>query len=456
MRVPNRWYGGYTVDVEVDDVVVRKGLDLETLPLPAVKFAFESDRDAPVGVRLTEQLPDPVQREHVAVHADYGGQGWSAFEDDRLVYTGSVPPGDTVVTLLMVWLSEPDHIYGFLGQPHLRVTSNPNAPSLRPVGVETELLRVDGRFASDEPFEHIRAAVEHALSTPGEASEAAEPDRQPVAAPPPGGDPAEVGAAVPGDGAAVTEPLREALPEPDNDWPHPVVRGGAGDLDPPDDDTVDALVDQPVTPGSHLVRVETRDSYHGGGAVVVAQELANAFEIAGRQVTGDGRRDVVDAVVVTDQSPGRIVEALVDRPQVVDVFVSPVTVEEEAPEPVIDEVVETFEELAAEFDPVDAAELEAELDETEFPGPDGDEFTIAELVGGEVDAAAVAGDADDDELDTLQEEIGRLADRVAELEAELDSLDGEPVDVTAEEGEPADTDAVEADAPSGTEPDADD
>lgn len=441
MRVPNRWYGGYTVDVEVDDVTVRKGLDLETLPLPAVKFAFESARDAPVGVRLTERLPEPVQQEHVAVHADYGGQGWTAFADGRLVFTGSVPPGDTVVTLLMVWLSEPDHIYGFLGQPHLRVTSNPNAPSLRPVGVETDLLRVDGRFASDEPFERIRAAVERALSSPRDAgTDGPAGDSQPVAAPPPGGsldepDGSPAGSG-PTPGSSITEPIREALPEPDNDWPHPVVRGGAGELDPPDDETVDALLDQPVTPGSHFVRVETRDSYHGGGAVVVAQELANAFEIDGRRVSGDGRRDIVDVVVVTDQSPGRIVDALVDRPQVVDVFVSPVTAADEEPEPIIDDVVETFEELAAEFDPVDAAELEAELDETEFPGPDGDEFTIAELVEGEVDPAEVAGDADDDDLQTLQEEIGRLADHVAELEAELDELDGEPADVRDGDDEP--------------------
>ncbi len=442
MRVPNRWYGGYTVDVEVDGVVVRKGLDLESLPLPAVKFAFESTRDAPVGVRLTERLPEPVQQEHVAVHADYGGQGWTAFADGRVVYTGSVPPGDTVVTLLMVWLSEPDHIYGFLGQPHLRVTSNPNAPSLRPVGVETDLLRVDGRFASDEPFERIRAAVERALSTPADVDADDPADvAEPVAAPPPGGTWDDSEGTPPATGAtpapSVTEPIREALPEPDNDWPHPIVRGAAGELDPPDEETVDDLVDQPITPGGHFVRVETRDSYHGGGAVVVAQELANAFEIAGRTVSGDGRRDVVDVVVVTDQSPGRIVEALVDRPQVVDVFVSPVTAEDDEPEPIIDDVVATFEQLAAEFDPVDAAELEAELDETEFPGPDGDEFTIAELVEGEVDAADVAGDADDDELHTLQEEIGRLADRVAELEAELDSLDGEPADVHGGEAEPA-------------------
>lgn len=431
MRVPSRWYGGYTVDVEVDDVVVRKGLDLETLPLPAVKFAFESARDAPVGVRLTERLPTAVQLDHVAVHADYGGQGWTAFEDGRLVYTGSVPPGDTVVTLLMVWLAEPDHIYGLLGRPHLRVTSNPNAPSLRPVGVEADLLRVDGRLTADEPFERIRAAVERALSTPGDATR----DAEPVAAPPAGGDEAGVTAGEGGAaGPSVTEPIREALPEPDNDWPHPVVRGGAGELDPPDEETLDALLDQPVRPGSHVVRVETRDSYHGGGAVVVAQELANAFELAGRRVSGDGRRDVVDVVVVTDQSPGRIVEALVDRPQVVDVFVSPVPAETDEREPVIDDVVETFQELAAEFDPVDAAELEAELDETEFPGPDGDEYTVAELVEGEVDPAAVAGDADDDELHTLQEEIGRLADRVAELEDELDSLDGEPDDPSADAG----------------------
>ncbi|WP_435347199.1 hypothetical protein [Haloarchaeobius sp. HRN-SO-5] len=437
MRVPGGWYGGYTLDAELDGVVVRKGLDLETLPLPAVKFAIESTRDAPVGVRLTERLPDPVRLDHVAVHADHGGQHWTAFTDGRLVYTGSVPPGETVVTLFMIWLEEPDHVYRFFGRPHLRVTSNPNAPSLRPVGVETDVRSVDGRFSSDESFARIRAAVERSLSTPADpratAGDATGPDAPGQGAAPPGDDATTAGSRT-GDATVTTTTAVE-------DWSHPVVRGGACELGPPDDAVLEELVDGPTAPGSYLVRVETRDAYRGGGAVVVAQELANAFDLGGRRVTDTGDSELVEAVVVTDHPPERVVLALTDRRQVVDVFVSPLTAEPAEPDSQ-DEVVATFEELAAEFDPVDADELEAELEETDFPGPDGDDVTIAELVDDDMDVAEIAENADDDELRTLQDEIGRLADHIVELEAELAMLEG-PSDNAFDEA----TDAADVVAP---------
>ncbi|WP_435332982.1 hypothetical protein [Haloarchaeobius sp. TZWWS8] len=355
------------MDAEWDGVTVKKGLDLTTEPLPAIKFAFESERDSTVGIRLTEQLPDEVTFDHVAVHTDHGGRNWTAFEDGRLVFTGAVSPGETVITLFMVWLERPEHVFRFLTEPYVRGTSDPNAPSLRPVGVETTLRVVDGSFTADERFADVRADVARSL---GESTATSTPDSA---------EPA----------------LQITVDHGTTAWPHPVHRVGNCDLDRPTTDDLEHLAPEAGARGDHFVRVETRDTYHGGGAVVVVQELANAFDIRGRRVIGEGTVDVVEAVIRTDQPIDRILTSLAEREQVSDVLVSPLF-ESDAPQPLPappgtmgPDTASTFEELQSTFDPVDAAELEAELDAASFPELwDDDDLSIDELL------AAVDSEAD--------------------------------------------------------------
>ncbi|WP_439026604.1 hypothetical protein [Haloarchaeobius sp. DT45] len=450
MSVSGGWYGGYTIDAVRDGVTVRKGLDLETLPLPAIKFAFESGRETPVGVRLTEQLPEGVSFEHVAVHTDHDGVNWTAFEDGRLVYTGSVPPGETVVTLYMVWLQRPEHVYRFLTEPYLRVTSDPNAPSLRPVGVETDVRSVDSRFAPADRFSRVLDDVERSLATPAVPAQP-EPEET--------DGPAEIAVQVDHGTTA---------------WPHPVHRAGAGDLALPTSDDVDELAEGSGGPGDHLVRVETTDTYHGGGAVVVVQELANAFDIRGRRLAGEGNVDVVEAVVRTDQPTDRIVAALADRPQVSDVLVSPLF-ESDAPEPLPapgdDDTSEPdtaaeFEAMRAEFNPVDAAELEAELDAVSFPGlSEDDDLTIDELVEGvETDGLEAETEEDQGDARTHEESGTDTSGESAEsserpptpVAAEAAPVAGsEPMPEPADETVPAPGETtVEATAPADVAPTA--
>ncbi|WP_267639767.1 hypothetical protein [Haloarchaeobius amylolyticus] len=419
------WYGGYTIDATRDGVTVRKGLDLETLPLPAIKFAFESAREAPVGVRLTEQLPEDVTFDDVAVHTDHDGVNWTGFEDGRLVYTGSVPPGETVVTLYMVWLQRPEHIYRFLTEPYLRVTSDPNAPSLRPVGVETDVRSVDRGFSRADRFTRVLDDVERSLGTPVAPAQPESPGED---------QPPETEVQVDHGTTA---------------WPHPVHRAGEGDLDLPTSDDIDDLAEASGGPGDHLVRVETTDTYHGGGAVVVVQELANAFDIRGRRLAGEGNVDVVEAVVRTDQPTERIVSALADRSQVSDVLVSPLF-ESDAPEPLpaaegesesqSEDAAAEFAAMQAEFDPVDAAELEAELDEVSFPGlSDDDELSIDELV------ASVEDDGSGDEETAVEEpavEEGTSDDVEATDEAGATAMPAAP-DASSAEGSAADVATVD-------------
>ncbi|WP_435358522.1 hypothetical protein [Haloarchaeobius sp. DFWS5] len=389
MSVPSGWYGGYTIDVERDGVVVRKGLDLTTLPLPALKFGFRSARDSAVGVRLTEQLPEGITFDHVAVHTDHGGIDWSAFEDGRLVYTGAVPPGGTVCTLFMVWLERPEHVYRFLTEPYLRVASDPNAPSLRPVGVETDLRIVDGRFAKADRFASVVEDVERSLSAR-------------AATPPP----------APSKPSVTVEHGTTA-------WPHPVHRGGEEALDLPTEDAVTALAPEAGGDGDHFVRVGTQDTYHGGGPVVVAQELANAFEIRGRRVVDD---EVVEAVVATDGPTRHVATRLLAREQVSDVLVSPLF-ESDAPEPM--PAVgpgQPAAEDASSFSPVESAELEAELDATDFP-----DITENATIGDDGDDSD-ADETNDDDTDDLDDE----RDQLVEAEDHADTAHAEPAEDPAE------------------------
>src|SRR6056297_577367 len=109
------WYGDHTVDATSDGVTVRKGLDLDTLALPALKFEIRSEREDPVGVRVVDRLPAAVDPDRVGVHADFGADQWTAFEDGRVTFTTRLDPERPVVTLYGIWIDDPSRVHELLG-----------------------------------------------------------------------------------------------------------------------------------------------------------------------------------------------------------------------------------------------------------------------------------------------------------------------------------------------------
>lgn len=397
MHASAGWYGDHTVDATSDGVTVRKGLDLDTLALPALKFEIRSDRDDAVGVRVVDHLPAAVDPDRVGVHADFGADQWTAFEDGRVTFTTRLDPERPVVTLYGIWLDDPSRVHELLKGPDVKVASDPDAPSLDPVGDEVRLPTVDDSLRSVGPsaLEDLRGAVEEALTGPR-----AEPVEEATALPAPDGD----------DAADAAEP---AGTMGDHAWAYPVERRGTGRIAAPTHADLDDLVDPDDDDGTEAVgenhvylRAALTDTHHGGGGALLLQELANAFHVVARRITGDAERATVDAVVETPLGTDAVLSALTDREQVTDALVSPLVGDRE-----------------------DATGIDAEPDEdTETAARDGTEEVSIEPDAEDVE---VVLNADGERFSELQAEFERETDTDA-LEDELADLDLPGVDTSEE------------------------
>ena len=431
MHASAGWYGDHTVDATSDGVTVRKGLDLDTLALPALKFEIRSERDDPVGVRVVDRLPTAVDPNRVGVHADFAADQWTAFEDGRVAFTTRLDPDRPVVTLYGIWMDDPSRVHELLGSPDVKVTSDPDAPSLDPIGEPVSLPTVDDSLRSVGPdaLADLRADVEAALT-----GARAEPTESPTALP---------GSTTDGPDAG-SEDAEGTMG--DHAWTYPVERRGTGRIAAPTHADLDDLLedetgrtDETDADGERgraacevgedhvYLRAALADTHHGGGGALLLQELANAFHVVARRVTGDAERATVDAVVETPLGGDAVLRALADREQVTDALVSPLVgdrddatgidakpeeatatadredTEELSIEP-NDEGVEVvlnadgkrFTELKAEFEvETDTDALEDELARLELPGVDtSEEPSIDELVDGDDAFDATSDDAE--------------------------------------------------------------
>jgi hypothetical protein len=413
MHASAGWYGDHTVDATSEGVTVRKGLDLDTLALPALKFEVRSERDDPVGVRVVDRLPTAIEPNRVGVHADFAADQWTAFENGRVTFTTRLDPERPVVTLYGIWIDDPSRVHELLGSPEVKVTTDPNAPSLDPVGEPVSLPTVDDSLRSVGPdaLADLRADVEAALT-----GARAEPAESATELP---------GATTESDDAG-NDDAEETMG--DHAWTYPVERRGTGRIATPTHADLDELIeDDPDFGDDHgraagsvgddhvYVRAALTETHHGGGGALLLQELANAFHVVARRVTGDAERATVDAVVRTPLGSDAVLQALSDRAQVTDSLVSPLVGdrddatgidaepdEEIAPadredteelsiepddedvEVVLNADGERFSELKSEFEvETDTDALEDELAEMELPGVDtSEEPSIDELVDG--------------------------------------------------------------------------
>jgi hypothetical protein len=410
MHASAGWYGDHTVDATSDGVTVRKGLDLDALALPALKFEIRSERDDPVGVRVVDRLPAAINPDRVGVHADFAADQWTAFEDGRVTFTTRLDPERPVVTVYGIWMDDPSRVYGLLGSPDVKVTSDPDAPSLDPTGESVSLPTVDDSLRSVGPdaLADLRADVEEVLT-----GARAEPAKPATALP---------GSTTDGDGAEGTMG--------DHAWTYPVERRGTGRIAAPTHADLDDLVADGPGAGSvgedHVyLRAALTETHHGGGGALLLQELANAFHVVARRVTGDAERATVDAVVKTPLGGDAVLQALSNREQVTDALVSPIV-----------------------GDRADATEIDAEPDEeTATADREGLEEVSIEPDGEDVELVL---NADGERFSELKSEFEVETDTDA-LEDELAGLDLPGVDTSEEPsiGELVDGDGAFDDAPSG-------
>lgn len=399
------WFGGYTVDAETDGIHAAVGIDVESLPLPAIKVRVESRRDDRVGVVLHHDVPDDPGIDAVGFHPEFGAEGWTVYESGRLAWTGILDPGETVTTLYGVWLTAPREIFGFLDAPTIgRVDPVSRGEKYDPGESGTgnkrlidDSLAESGPASLDEMTESVRAL----LSAGEDATEssASAPDAAPSL---PSGADSEATDADGTDGV-----------------PDGAVRAGRAELSRPDPAEVAALDDGEPTRGRALfVRLLVAD--RAVDAPALLQELVTAVRVRGRRVVARAETVRVDAVVDADHDPRDLADALADREAVVDALVQ--AVDRSSGSAPSAETTE-FDVLKRDVEAASVDEIEAELDGGRDAGP-----SVAELVGA-AQVAEPAPPADPDgeapsgeTVRALVEELRLLRGRVDELESEVSEL----------------------------------
>jgi hypothetical protein len=407
------WFGGYTVDTETDGIGVSVGIDLDSVPLPAVRIHAESRRDERVGVVVRHDVPADAGTDAVGFHPEFGADDWAVYEGHRLAWTVVLKPGETARTLYGIWLTDTRQVFEFLDAPTVAridpVSETERYDPLKPATGSKRLI--DDSLADRGPgaIEDMVEEVRTLLSSDDES--AAAPT---VVAPP--DDPDD------GDDAPDHDPV-----------PAGAVRAGRASLPRPNPREVAALDDGSGARGRTLfVRALVVDRIIEAPALL--QDLVTAMRVRGRRVVTDEDGVRVDAVVDTDHGPRGLVDALAARETVVDAVVQSV-------DPSLGGLpsAETteFDLLQRTVDRLGPAEIDAEL------GVDGGrpEPSVADLVAGttganEAPSTAAATSSPDpgdeplavdaapteETVSTLVRELDRLRDRVGELESEVSEL----------------------------------
>ncbi len=438
MEHSETWFGGYTVETETDGIRVSVGIDIESVPLPAIKFRVESRRDRRVGVEVVHDVPTVPGVDAVGFHSSYGAENWTAHEDGYLTWAGVLDPGETRTTLYGVWLTAPREIFGFLEAPTVgRIEGVATGESFSPSseGTVSERL-IDDSLAETGPdtIEEMVDGVRELLSAGPDdgddgrqspAEDRSPEDPEPVEVPEISVEPSDR-ISQPGDG----ERLAGA------------VRAGEAGLSRPDAAEIAALDDGRTTIGKTLfVRALVTDRVASAPALL--QELVTAMGVRGRRVVTreDGVR--VDAVVDTDHDPRGLADALAARDSVVDVLVQPVDRTSDQSPPV--ETTE-FDVLKRSVEAVAPGDIDAELGTGggHGPGPSVDELVAsptdvadegrsrsvfelpdsgrAESTFDPATGGGPAPPASEDTVRALVAELEALRDRVVELEGEVSEL----------------------------------
>jgi hypothetical protein len=328
------WYGGYTVESTTDEVLVEKGLDLETLPLPAITLRISSQADTRLGVVVEDHVPEVVSPGNVGFHADHGATDWRVFDDGRLCWVRTLDPDETVTTTYGVWLAEAEHVFEFFDPAtieRVRSLSRGDRWSPRIGGRDRSKRSVDEAVAQvgEEPVAALRQAVAEVLGTAGRVDSADHAIQQ----------------------------ARSDLPEP-IEASSSIVRAGSVAVDPPVPAALHALDDPDAADERIFVGTLVRD----GSVPTVAVSVSTAGEVLGRRVRDhDADRVGFEAVLATAHDPEHLATSLAERTVVQGVLVAMVEAAT-TDAPADTGSVNEFGFLKREVEPVSPDRIDPELD----------------------------------------------------------------------------------------------
>lgn len=167
-----------TVTVESDGVTVSKWFDDEEFPVPAIVFAFDSHREVPVRVRLSEPVPDGVAVADLGFHPDYGSEHWG-IDDDEITFEREFAPEEQYTTVYGIRATGTDDVERFLAEPTIvEVDPAPGGADASgrdgsPAAASTARVKPDSGpdIADEEPVETPRPGIDTGEVVPDSGSE---------------------------------------------------------------------------------------------------------------------------------------------------------------------------------------------------------------------------------------------------------------------------------------------
>ncbi|WP_254862629.1 hypothetical protein [Halovivax gelatinilyticus] len=105
------------VTVEESGVRVTKRFAPDEFPVPAIRFEIDSSHDEPVVVRLGETIPESFPMDAVGFHPEYHSDQWTAFQNHRVEFEGTVDPDSSLVTVYGIRIDDDFDPEPFLTEP---------------------------------------------------------------------------------------------------------------------------------------------------------------------------------------------------------------------------------------------------------------------------------------------------------------------------------------------------
>ena len=107
------------IEVSANGLQVQKTFTTDEFPVPAIRFYIESENDEPVSFRLSEEIPETFPMDGVGFHPEYHSENWTAFQDNHVEFTGTLEPGEDLVTVYGIRIDDESEVENFLTEPEL-------------------------------------------------------------------------------------------------------------------------------------------------------------------------------------------------------------------------------------------------------------------------------------------------------------------------------------------------